>query len=179
MNGSDIYQQVLENRINECRIVFIGVSVCMVLLIALSLFCDRWMNREDRPQKPKTERKRKLRQKAARKRWINLAAEIILCVVVCVGVMVWYLDQMWDCTHDIEHESYITYTGDVEVKEEFWRSGPRPDFYLVFTDQGQEISISIHEFDLEKYGLVEGVNRGIVLVYGERSEILLALQKDG
>lgn len=99
-----------------------------------------------------------------------LAALGCLSVSICAEVYT-------DCTYDIEHSNYITYSGDVEVEVQYQPrlgKGYRRVGVMTFYEEGNEVTL---EFNLSMFDLPEGTYEDMTVVYSGRSRYLLSISK--
>ena len=176
MSGVTDYAGYLEGRI-RANIIF---SITVFLLLAFGAFMVIYLNKKyvtPKKTKFKTQRKALEYRKEVRKaRIYNIILLTLVAALGCLSVSI-CAEVYTDCTYDIEHSNYITYSGDVEVEVQYQPrlgKGFRRVGVMTFYEEGNEVTL---EFSLSMFDLPEGTYEDMTVVYSERSGYLLSISK--
>lgn len=111
-----------------------------------------------------------------KKEKINWYVALVVMCLVFVGATVSQAISVSDCLYDINHEAFVVHDSGFSVETESqwqWHGPTTTEYYVTFHDGEKDVEIRISEGEAEAYGLPEGEYTDMILVYGERSELLV------
>jgi len=98
----------------------------------------------------------------------------VWCTIFVLG-LVSQIPTLCNLTHDINNRSFVVYNGNAVIEENTFVQGKttKTEYCILLKDDMNETEITVSRNDAVSYGLSVGNFSDIVVVYAERSKVLV------
>ena len=167
---TDTYMDILNSELTES---WIGLCITFILSIVAIILLVIWKNVQCEERSSKRQK-----VKASKHESIKWWAIVIAFSLIIVMAAISQISAIHDFLYDINNEAFVIYDKTVMVETKTvwnWRGPSVTEYYIIFGNDVETTRIRLSEREAQKYNLFEGEYNDIILIYGLRSQELLAI----